>query len=150
MIRVMKIIGAALGMLTVFLVVVLWWAGRPPRKPDGLSAKAIHFEPFGVPFTLHQTGYWLDCWLDQHANEDRCRLTDVKGNQLFEDVFLPCDGQSPVSDSDLVFDRGRTGYTWTGSYEKGVHVPIIFLANSQILLPRSAYPEAKRRGGCSH
>lgn len=102
--RSITLIGATLGTLIVLAVVVVWWTGRPPRRPSGLSPNALHFEPSNVPFTLHQTGYWLDCWLDEHADVDRCKLTDVKGNALFEDVFLPCEGQSPVPKSDLVFD----------------------------------------------
>ena len=132
-------------MMFLLAVVVLWWTGRPPRRPTSLSSNALHFEPNNVPFTLHQTGYWLDCWLDEHANTDRCKLTDVKGNALFEDVFLPCEGGSPVPKSDLVFDERPTGYSWTGSYEKGISVPVIFLANGQILLPRSIYEEAKKK-----
>jgi hypothetical protein len=147
--RIIKPIGAILGTMIFVAAVVVWWTGRPPRRPINLSPHALHFEPSNVPFTLHQTGYWLDCWLDEHANSDRCRLTDVKGSALFEDVFLPCDGQSPVPQSDLVFDARRTGYTWTGSYEKGVSVPVIFLTNGQILLPRSAYEESRKRTvGC--
>jgi hypothetical protein len=91
----------------------------------------------------------LDCWLDEHANVDRCKLTDVQGNALFEDVFLPCEGEAIFPKSDLVFDVRRTGYSWTGSYEKGINVPIIYLVNGQILLPKSAYKESKRTVDCS-
>ncbi len=147
--RSITLIGATLGTLIVLAVVVVWWTGRPPRRPSGLSPNALHFEPSNVPFTLHQTGYWLDCWLDEHADVDRCKLTDMKGNALFEDVFLPCEGQSPVPKSNLVFDARRTGYTWTGSYEKGIKVPVVFLVGGQILLPKSAYEEAKKTVDCS-
>lgn len=147
--RGMKLIGAALGVMVILFVVFLWWTGLPPRRPASVSSSALHFEPNNVPFTLHKTGYWLDCWFDESANIDRCKLTDVRGAALFEDEFLPCDGQAPLSQRDLVFDARRTGYTWTGSYEKGISVPVIYLANGQILLPRSAYAEAKHHGGCS-
>jgi hypothetical protein len=147
--RAIKLISAALGAMVALLIAVLWWTGRPPRRPGSLSSSAIHFEPNNVPFTLHETGYWLDCWFDGRANVDRCKLTDVKGTQLFEDVFLPCEGQSPLPQRDLVFDARRTGYKWTGSYDKGISVPVVYLANGQILLPRSVYVEAKRHAGCS-
>lgn len=146
--RVMKLIGGALGVMIALIVVVLWWTGRPPRRPASVSSSALHFEPNNVPFTLHKTGYWLDCWFDERTNVDRCKLTDVKGTALFEDVFLPCEGQSPLQ-RDLVFDARRTGYTWTGSYDKGINVPVVYLENGQILLPRSAYVEAKHHAGCS-
>ena len=131
------------------LIALLWWTGRPPQRPVNLSSRALHFEPNNVPFTLHKTGYWLDCWYDEQARVDRCKLTDVYGKGLFEDVFLTCEGEAPLFQKDLVFDARRTGYTWTWSYEKGISVPVIYLANGQILLPRSAYAEAKHHGGCS-
>lgn len=146
--RVGKVVGVALALMVGGMALVLWWTGRPPRRPASLSSNALHFEPSNVPFTLRQTGYWLDCWLDEPANVDRCKLTDVKGNVLFEDAFLPCRGRSPVPKSDLVFDTRRTGYTWLGSYEKGINVPVIYLMNGQLLLLRSAYEEGKRTVGC--
>lgn len=146
--RAIKLMGALLGTMIVLAGFALWWIGRPPRRPSSVSSSALHFEPANVPFTLHQTGYWLDCWLDQSENTDRCKLTDVKGNTLFEDVFLPCEGPGPISKDNLVFDTRRTGYSWTGSYEKNVNVPVIFLVNGQILLPRRAYDEAKRTVNC--
>jgi hypothetical protein len=147
--QVIKLIGAGLGAMIVGALVILWWTGRPPRRPSNVSARALHFEPNNVPFTLHKTGYWLDCWFDERANIDRCKLSDVKGTALFEDEFLPCEGPSPLPQSDLVLDVRRTGYTWTGSYEESISVPVIYLANGQILLPRRVYGEAKKHGGCS-
>jgi hypothetical protein len=97
-----------------------------------------------VPFKLSSTpGDWLDCWFDKHEQLDRCRLTDERGNLEFEDVFLPYEGQSPLPEEDLVLDRQATGHIWTGSYEKGLRYPLIYLANGQILLPRSDYEKAK-------
>jgi hypothetical protein len=143
--RVIKLIAAIVGTIIVFAVLVLWWTGRPPRRPSALSDSAIHFEGATVPFVFHETGYWLDCWFDEHVNVDRCKLTDVKGNALFEDAFRPCDGLPPVPKGDLVFDTRRTGNTWTGSYEKGIKVPVIYLMNGQILLPNSIYEEARKK-----
>jgi len=56
----------------------LWWLGHKPRRPRTVSSNALYVLPNNVPFTLHKTGYWLDCWFDQHAKVDRCKLTDEK------------------------------------------------------------------------
>ena len=96
---------------------------------------------------LRLTGYWLDCWFDKNANVDRCKLTDRRGSGVFEDVFLPCAGQTPVPQSELLFARW-TGFTWTRS-DKGIYVPTVYLSNGQILLPRSLYEEARHAVYCS-
>ena len=145
-----KFIGLAFGTVIVLVVAVLWWAGRPPQRPHGVSSNAIHVEQENVGFTLRQTGYWLDCWLDKDSNVDRCRLTDAKGTGLFEDVFLPCvGGQNPLPQSELVLVAPRTGYTWTRSDDKGISVPIVHLKYGPVLLSRSLYAQAKQDAGCS-
>jgi hypothetical protein len=138
-----KLICAILGTMIVLAVVVLWWTGRPPRRPAGLSANALYIERGVVPFKLSSTGEWLDCWFDERERIDRCKLTDVKGELEFEDVFLPYEGQSPPQ-SDLVFDARRTGRVWTGTYEKSTLIPVVYLMNGEILLPRSEYEKAKQ------
>jgi hypothetical protein len=142
------LIGVVVGTVIVLMVVVLWWAGRPPQRPHGISPNALHVEPNNVGFTLHKTGYWLDCRFDKNANVDRCRLTDAKGTGLFEDVFLPCVGQNPLPQSELVLNTRWTGYTWTQSQDKRVNVPVVYLKNGQILLPQSLYTEARQQVYC--
>jgi hypothetical protein len=126
----------------------LWWLGHKPQRPRSISSNAVYVLPNNVPFTLHKTGYWLDCWFDQQANVDRCKLTDESGNGAFEDVFLPCVGQTPLPQSELVFSR-FTGHTWTRSPDKRINAPTVFLENGQLLLPRSVYAEAKQEVYCS-
>ncbi len=69
----------------------------------------------------------------------------MDGWSEFEDVFLPYPGQAPLSIADLVLDRRKTGGLWCGTYEKGTHYPIPYLANGEILLPKSEYEKAR---GC--
>jgi hypothetical protein len=138
-----------LGTVIILAVGVLWWLGHKPRRPRTVSSHALYVLPNNVPFTLHKTGYWLDCWFDQHAKVDRCKLTDENGNGTFEDVFLPCVGQTPLKQWELVFDTRWTAYTWTRSPDKGINVPVVYLKDRQVLLPQSFYAEAKRGAGCS-
>ena len=138
-----------LGTVIILTAIVLWWEGHKPRRPPTVSSNALYVLPNNVPFTLHKTGYWLDCWFDEHANVDRCKLTNEQGTGSFEDVFLPCVGQTPLPQGELVFDTRWTGYTWTRTPDKGINVPVVYLKDRQVLLPQRFYAEAKRDAGCS-
>src|SRR6266704_2937341 len=144
-----KFTRVALVTVIILATGALWWEGHKPRRPRTVSSNALYVLPNNVPFTLHKTGYWLDCWFDERANVDRCKLTDEKGTRSFEDVFLPCVGQTPLPQGELVFDTRRTGYTWTRTPDKGINVPVVYLKDRQVLLPQRFYAEAKRDAGCS-
>jgi hypothetical protein len=133
----------------ILAAVVLLWEGHSPRRPPGVSSNALYVLPNNVPFTLHRTGYWLDCWFDKHAGVDRCKLTDGKGTPFFEDVFLPCLGQTPLPQSELVLKPRWTGQKWTRSPDKGTNAPVVYVEDGQVLLPQSFYAAAKRNVGCS-
>jgi hypothetical protein len=136
------------GSVVVLAAFALWWVGHNPRRPRTVSSSALYVLPNNVPFKLHKTGYWLECWYDQHENVDRCKLTDENGNAAFQDVFLPCVGQTPLPQSELVFKRS-TGDTWTQSPDKRVNVPVIYVAYGQILLSKTLYAEARQQVYCS-
>jgi hypothetical protein len=140
----------AVGTVIVLAAVALWWEGHRPPRPHTVSSNALYVLPNNVPFTLHKTGYWVDCWFDTHANVDKCKLADEKGATLFEDVFLPCVGQFPLPQSELVFNAQMTGAIWTRSSDKKINAPVIHLDDGQVLLPRSFYGKAKRDAGCSY
>ena len=141
--RVLKFFAAAIALLLIAGGVFLWWAGRAPAKPANMPANAIYIETAITPFKIGTTpGTWLGCWYDRNDNADHCRLTDEKGNMKLEDTFLPYSGRGSFPQSALTFDTRRTEHLWTGSYEKGIHVPVIYLANGQMLLPESVFEEA--------
>ncbi len=143
-----RFIGVALGTLVVLVVGVLWWAGRAPQRPHGVSSNALHLKFRNVGFTLHQTGYWLDCRFEKDSTVDRCMLTDAKGTKLFEDAFLPCFGKTPIPQSELIFDARRTGDDWIRS-DQGINVPVVYLEYGRTLLPRSLPAEGRQGAGCS-
>lgn len=143
-----KFSGVIVGTVIVFAAFAFWWVGHRPRRPHTVSSNALYVLPNNVPFRLHKTGYWLECWFDQHENVDRCKLTDESGNGAFEDVYLPCVGQTPLPQSELVF-KWRTGDTWTQSPDKRLNVPVVYLDDGQILLSKSLYAEAKQEVYCS-
>ncbi len=145
-----KFTRVALVTVIILATGALWWEGHKPRRPRTVSSNALYVLPNNVPFTLHKTGYWLDCWFDERANVDRCKLTDEKGTGSFQDAFLPCVGQTPFPQRELVFNTLRTGSVWTLSPEnKGINAPVVYLENGQLLLPQSLYAEAKRNVYCS-
>lgn len=137
---------AATAVLLIAGGVFLWWSDRAPVRPANMPANAIYLETAITPFKIGTTpGTWLGCWYDVNDAADHCRLTDEKGNLKFEDTFLPYSGRGSFPQSALTFDTRRTGNLWTGSYEKGILVPVIYLTNGQILLPRAVFEEAKRK-----
>lgn len=138
-----------LAVVIILAAGVLWWLGHRPGRPRTVSSNALYVLPNNVPFTLHKTGYWLDCWFDQQAKVDRCKLTDENGNGAFEDVFLPCVGQIPLPQSELVFNAVRTGHTWTQSQDKRINVPDVYLDNGQVLISRSLLAQVRQEGYCS-
>ena len=121
---------------------------RPPLIEDWLNSLVKCRLRFAnnVRLGLFQTGYWLECWFDQHENDDRCKLTDKNGNSVFEDVFVTCRSRATIPQSELVI-KGDTGRTWI-QYER-VNVPIVYVRYNQPLLPRSLFAEAKQQGYCS-
>ncbi len=143
-----KFTGIVLGTVIILAAIGLLWEGSNPRRPRNVSSNAVYVLPNNVPFTLHKTGYWLECWFDKGANVDRCKLTDEKGTVSFEDVFLPCVGHTPLPQSLLVFKARWTGDIWTRSPDKRINVPVIELDDREVLLPQTFYADAKRDAGC--
>jgi hypothetical protein len=138
---------ATVGTLIILAAFVLWWVGHRPRRPHTVSSNALYVVPNNLPLRLRQAGYWLECWFDQHENVDRCKLTDENGIVSFEDVFLPRPGNTPLPQSELVFQR-ETGRSWIQSCDKRINVPVIYLPYGQGLIPRSLYKEVKQEVHC--
>lgn len=136
-----------LGTVLILAAFTLWWAGHKPRRPRVVSSNALYVLPNNVPFTLHKTGYWLECWVDQRQNVNRCKLSDENGKQVFEDVFRACIGKAPVPQSELTF-KPKTGTTWVLSPDKRANVPVVYLEYGRILLPGSFYAEAEQQVYC--
>lgn len=136
------------GTVIILAAFSLLWEGHKPRRPHTVSSNALYVLPNNVPFRLHKTGYWLECWFDQHENVDRCKLTDENGTVSFEDVFLPCVGQNPLPQRELVLNRQRTGDIWIQSPDKRINVPVVQVEDGQKLLPRSLFAEAKQKVYC--
>jgi hypothetical protein len=137
-----------IGAVVVLVAFGLWWIGHRPRRPHTVSSNALYVLPNNVPFKLHKTGYWLECWFDQQEQVDRCKLSDENGNGAFEDVFLPCVGQTPIPQSELIFKRD-TGQTWIQSRDDNINVPVVYVRYGQMLVSKRLFAEAKQQLYCS-
>lgn len=135
------------GTIIILAAFMFWWAGHKPRRPVTVSSNALYVVPNNLPLRFRQAGYWLECWLDQRENVDRCKLTDENGMVSFEDVFLPWPGHTPLPESELVFQR-ETGRTWMQSCDKRLNVPLVYVKYGQTLHPRSLDAEAKQEVHC--
>ena len=138
------------GALIILAAFAIWpklRAGHIPRRPHTVSSNAVYVLSNNAPPGLSETGYWLECWFDQHENVDRCKLTDKNGNGVFEDVFVTCGIQATIPQSELVI-KPETGRRWIQSHDARVAVPIPYVRYGQILFPRSLFADAQQKGYC--
>ncbi|HXU21773.1 MAG TPA: hypothetical protein VN788_14410 [Verrucomicrobiae bacterium] len=114
-----------------------WWAGKVPRRPKQVAANAVFLWAPSVGLSAPKRGWWLSCTED--AGQNRCTLSDIKGNTEYEGEFLSSNGKGPVPADQLKIDTRRTldDKVWAGS----VLVPLVFLENGTILIPASKYQE---------
>jgi hypothetical protein len=147
--RFTRLVGRlTVGSLIVLAAFALWPSGHVHRPPHNVSSNAVYVLPSNSPRSLFETGYWLECWFDQRENVDRCKLSDDKGNGVFEDIFVTCGSQATVPQSELVI-QPETGRRWIQSHDvRIVNVPVPYVRYGQILFPRSLYAEAKQQGYC--
>ncbi|OJV43323.1 MAG: hypothetical protein BGO25_08225 [Acidobacteriales bacterium 59-55] len=128
-----------------FLIVVAgayWWANVPPERPSDVSAKAVFLWAghLGLPAPKH--GTWIECWTDESAMTNRCRLTAMDGTRSYEGEFVPSEGESPVSQGDLRIKAEPTSDTTHWVRIEGMHgAPLVFLENGTVLIPKDAYAE---------
>lgn len=138
----------ALGTLVILAAFSFWRARHIPQRPNTVSPKGVYILSNNKSSGFSQTGYWLECWFDQHENVDRCKLADKNGKGVFEDVFVTCGTQATIPQSELVI-QPETGRKWIQSRDVTVvDVPVPYVRYGQILFPRSLYAEAKQQGYC--
>jgi hypothetical protein len=115
--------------VSLALVAVALWVylkvlpHRPPNVPNTAT-------PVSMPW-----GYdWNDCWFDSSQSVSHCQIFNKNGDVLYDDVFLPYEGNGPTSADALKIRRnqGAGGEEW------------IYLENGTILIPRSRYDKIKK------
>ncbi len=91
------------------------------------------------------TGDWIACRLDSTQNVDYCRVTDAHGNVIYQGDFLPVNGGAPLPASELKFALAADEKIWVTGPAEGSPVPILPLADGNILVPANdSYALANR------
>jgi hypothetical protein len=146
--------GGTLFILFLAVFSLYWWANTPPKRPSGVSSDAVFVwgPPVGLPAA--KRGDWIMCWMDSSENADRCRIVDAGGWIRYEGVFVSYEGLT-VSDVDLKIDSKKTNLAQervgvSAADEESVgsgltFVPLIYLRNGDVLIPKRGYQRGKGR-----
>ena len=151
------VVGGFVILMATLQMVTIWWYSFPPKRPSNVPAEAVFAWGLGVGLPAPKRGYWVNCWFDSKQDVDQCRVSGVNGKLIFEGVFLAYQGQSPISESDLVIDPEATNRNGEAeivevdansqeSSRSGFQVvPLVFLRNGNVLIPAKAYQAGKKR-----
>ena len=145
----MKRIGAKSWTISVIVVLFFvitaayWWANIPPVRPDEVPPTAVFLWGQSVGLPAQKRGSWLNCWFDSEQNVNRCRVTRLDGSLLHEGIFVPYGGQTSIPTRELEIDptASRREAVWV----EGKFVPVVYLRNGSILIPKESYQAGKKR-----
>jgi hypothetical protein len=86
-----------------------------------------------------QLGNWLNCWIDQESNRNRCRLSKQDGSLEYEGTFLQYEaaGAVPIGGPRIDVAAGNASVQWLHFGER--LLPTIRLRDGITLLPEEAY-----------
>jgi len=108
-------------------------AAVPPNMPPD-----ARFVQTGYDLEQNERlGQWIVCREDAAANADWCRVTSQKGDVVFEGQFLPLSSPDRVPASQLGIGQLDGRRLWTAGPAEQAPVPVIPLANGQVLVPVS-------------
>ncbi len=140
-----KLILSALVIVGAVLVVRHGAAAFNPALPADMPKNAA-FVPAGYDLAHNEKqGEWIACSNDTEQGADLCRVTDAHGAVIYQGAFLPLSGAHAMSDDQLeVATSGKANIWVDGPFGEGP-VPVIPLANGQLLVPSAdAYALAER------
>ena len=140
---------ATLVALIVVVIIGFYWLARiPPKRPSTVPTSAVFIWGLPVGLPTAPRGMWVDCWLDSDRNEDRCRVTSVKGDVTYEGVFLPYRRPTPLPERKLTIDASATNEDWADRevwVGETKLVPLVTLRNGEILIPKAAYESGTKK-----
>ena len=128
----------ALGVLSVIAGVLLITHARlglQPARPRDMPAGA-HFVESSYDISRNEAkGDWIACSTDSAQNADFCRVTDDRGEVVYQGDFLPLRSQQPLPADQLQVGQMNADYLFVqGPAEEGP-VPVIKLTNGVVLVP---------------
>jgi hypothetical protein len=118
------------------------WSNTPPKRPKGVSADAAFLWTghLGLPAPRH--GTWIECWADTGSSIDKCKLTEMDGTLEYEGTFLADTGKNLVPQPELKILSEQTSQSTDLWVRVKQHlVPIVFLQNGTVLIPKDAYQD---------
>lgn len=95
-----------------------------------------HFIQSGYDLRRNEPqGNWISCRPDFPEEADFCRVTDARGVVIYQGDFLALGGSQAVSQANLRFATTDPRNLWVRGPAENGPVPVIHLANGQILVP---------------
>ncbi len=131
--------------LMVFVAVIAgayWWTTRIPSRPNSISADAVYLWAPHVGFPRSPKGIWLSCRIVSRTPVIRCALIENTGSLSYEGDFELANQISYIGAEELIIDTEKTRRDWLNV--RGIPVPLIYLKNGKILLPKEAREQALR------
>jgi hypothetical protein len=110
-----------------------------PDPPDK-NAAWIWIDAPAIPM-LWRRGWWLSCQLSEPENVDRCTLATGQTHEVvFAGVYVPCDGETPVAQSELrkLLSPKNSKYMWVENMPNHQLAAAVFLEGGQLLVPAAA------------
>jgi hypothetical protein len=127
-----------LGLLTVVAGVLLVRhanMGLQPARPADMPAGA-NFVESGYDITHNEPkGDWIACSTDSEENADFCRVTDDRGEVVYQGDFLPLRSEQPLPADQLQVARMSPDHLFVQGPAEAGPVPVIRLVNGKVLVP---------------
>jgi hypothetical protein len=106
-----------------------------PTLPTDMP-RGADFVPVGYDLShLEAKGDWIACSTDTAQNADFCRITDARGEVVYQGDFMPLGGVEPVPANQLQVARINAEHLWVKGPAEGGPVPVIPLLNGEVLVP---------------
>ena len=117
-----------------FLVRHGMMAMRPSRPSDMPADSTFVQSGYDIGRNEFQ-GNWVACGADREQQTNWCRVTDNRGDVLFQGDFVPLTGGSAVSPQALIVGTVQPEKLWVHGPAEDAPVPVIPLAGGTLLVP---------------
>ena len=84
---------------------------------------------------LEPRGNWVACGIDSEQQTNWCRVTDARGEVVYEGDYLPLRSQAPLSLTSIRLGYAAPDRLWVRGPDEGSPVPVIPLASGDVLVP---------------
>jgi hypothetical protein len=99
----------------------------PPARPSVVARDA-------VAVAGSKTVWWQHCTVAEADGAAHCRIRNAGGLVLYDEIFLPYDGPTQLTNAELTIAREPT---FPGPDR-------IWLSNGRVLLPKSRFEDLKK------